>query len=75
MAKAIMISDEVYKELKNLKSDRSFSELLKDLLNPDKVKKGSGLRTCLGIIKEDRGWEEVSKGIKRGWKDWSRRYV
>ncbi len=75
MAKTIMVSNEVYKELKTLKNGKSFSELLKDLLNTNNVKRGEGLRNCLGILKKDKEWAEVKKDIKRGWKDWSKGYA
>ncbi|MBI2673071.1 antitoxin [Candidatus Woesearchaeota archaeon] len=75
MAKTIMISNDVYKELKTLKRDKSFSELLKDLLNPGNVKKGSSLKDCLGLLKKDKEWEEIEKDIKRGWKSWSKKYA
>ena len=75
MAKTIMIANEVYDELKSLKRDRSFSELLRDLMNPENVKKGSGLRECLGILKKDKEWGEIEKDLKKGWKRWNKKYV
>ena len=38
------------------------------------MKKGSGLRECLGILKKDKEWEELEKEIKRAWKNWNRKY-
>jgi len=70
-----MISNGVYKDLKNMKGDRSFSELFTDLLNSSNAKKGSGLRSCLGILKKDKEWKKIEKINKRGWKDWSKKYV
>ena len=75
MAKTIMISNEVYNELKMLKKDKSFSETLKGLMGSDSKKTGAGLKSCLGILKKDKEWEEVEKIIKRGWGDWSKKYV
>ncbi|MBS3150153.1 hypothetical protein J4455_05725 [Candidatus Woesearchaeota archaeon] len=37
------------------------------------MKKGSGLRDCLGILKKDKEWEEIDKDLKKGWKRWSKR--
>jgi predicted CopG family antitoxin len=37
MVKVISISDDVYKRLKNIKGEKSFSEILTDLLNSEKV--------------------------------------
>ncbi len=74
MAKTIMISNEVYNKLKNLKTeDKSYSELLRDLLNKDKTKKGSDLFSCFGILKKDKEWDDAKKDIKRGWENWSER--
>lgn len=70
-----MISNKIYEELKILKGDMSFSEVLSDLLNPNNAKKGSGLRLCLGILKKDEEWKKIEKTLKRGWKDWTKKYV
>ena len=76
MAKTIMISNEVYNDLKNIKTEnKSYSDVLKELLSRNKTKKGSNLFSCFGIIKKDREWEDAKKEIKRGWENWSRRYV
>tara|TARA_Y100000034_G_scaffold133857_1_gene200676 strand:- start:5473 stop:5697 length:225 start_codon:yes stop_codon:yes gene_type:complete len=74
MAKTIMISNEMYDELKLLKRDMSFTELFKNLLNDD-LKKGSGLRECLGILKKDEEWKKIEKDLKRGWKSWTKKYA
>lgn len=75
MARTIMISNELYEELKNLKRDKSFTELLKDLLKSSDIKRGSNLRSFLGIIKKDDEWDKAEKIIKRGWKKWNKKYV
>jgi len=75
MAKTIMVSNEIYHNLKKLKYDRSFSELIKDLLDSGKSRKGSGLMTCFGSLKKDNEWKVVEKITKRGWKNWSKKYV
>lgn len=76
MAKTIMISNEIYNNLKNLKTeDKSYSELLRELLNKDKTKKGSNLFSCFGILKKDKEWDDAKKDIKRGWENWSRRHA
>ena len=36
MVKVISISDDVYTRLKNIKGEKSFSEVLRDLLNSEK---------------------------------------
>jgi len=77
MAKTIMISNEIYGELKKIKDSMSFTETIKNLLeNKKEAKKtGAGLRDCLGLLKRDKEWEEIEKELKRGWKRWDKRYV
>jgi len=75
MAKTIMVSNDVYKELSMVKNNRSFSELFHDLLHASKLKKGSGLRECLGLLKEDKEWKEIKKGLDKGWKKWTEEYA
>lgn len=75
MAKTIMVSNEVYEELKLRKEDRSFSELIVDLLQSNETKKGSGLQSCLGLLKLDKEVNNIEKTLKKGWKKWSKRYV
>lgn len=36
--------------------------------------KGYELRECLGILRDDREWEDLKKEIKRAWKNWSRKH-
>lgn len=70
-----MISNELYEELKKLKKEESFTELIKDLLDSKRPKKGYELRNCLGILKKDKEWEEVEKTLKKGWKKWTNKYA
>ena len=75
MAKAIMISNDVYKDLSDLKGERSFSEVLREVLQDNKIKKGFNLKKCFGLIKNDKEGSEVSQDLERGWKNWSKKYV
>ena len=76
MAKTIMISNEIYRELKTAKRDRSFSEVIKDLIETKKRKTGAGLRECLGLLdKDDNEYEKAMKGLCPLYKKWTRRYV
>lgn len=74
MAKTIMVSNEVYRELKVRKAKRSFSELIMNMLSK-KERTGSGLRACLGLLKEDAESKIIDKALKRGWKSWNKRYA
>lgn len=75
MAKTIMISNAVYEELKMRKSEKSFSELITDLLSSKKIKIGGGLRSCFGLLKNDKEFVAVEKSLERGWKGWNKKYV
>ena len=75
MAKTIMISNEVYAELKSRKEERSFSDLIIDLLKKKDSRTGSGLQSCLGLLKKDKETQVVKKSLESGWKKWSKKYV
>ena len=70
-----MIANEVYNELKTRKKNKSFSVLLHELLHPKTMKKGKGLRECLGTLKKDKETIATEKTLKRSWKSWSKKYV
>jgi len=75
MAKTIMIANDVYEELKNIKMNRSFSELIREMVTSKDSKKGSGLKECIGIIKEDKEWKKNKKELDKEWKKWTKKYV
>ena len=57
-------------------SDYTFTSvqiLYKD--NVEKNKIGKGLTSCLGLIKKDKEFEVIEDSLKRGWKEWSKKYV
>ena len=60
-----MISNEVYKEMKGLKGEKSFSVLIKELLNEKNSKIGFGLYECLGTLKKDEEWKNIEKDLKK----------
>ncbi len=61
MVKVISLSDEVYKKLKALKGDRSFSETIRDSLD-GKRKRGDIMKFC-GIWKREE-WDEIVRELK-----------
>lgn len=76
MAKTIMISNNVYEELKEAKKDRSFSEVIKELMEKSKSKTGAGLRDCLGLLpKDDKEYERIMKELKPLYNKWTQRYA
>lgn len=77
MAKTIMISNDAYEKLKDIKEreEKSFSEVVVELVEDKKMKRGKGLRECLGILKGDKEYDEVMKWTKKGWDRWSKKYA
>ncbi len=69
-----MISNDLYNELKNIKGDRSFSELIKELLV---VKKGNGkeIAKFYGALKEDEEYNKINKSTKKKWGEWTKKYA
>jgi predicted CopG family antitoxin len=74
MAKTIMIGNDVYKELKERKGEKSFTDVIRSMLEKEKPKTGKGLRQAFGILKEDDEWKDIKKKLDRGWKEWTDRY-
>ncbi len=78
MAKTIMISNEVYGELKELKErkNKSFSEVIIELVEDKKAKKMKNLREVYGLLEGDTGYDrEWKETLKKGWDKWSKRYA
>ncbi len=76
MARTIMISNELYKELKKIKKENSFTETIKDLLDRSKeVKTGKDLFPLIGALKNDKEYDEIMKEVKKGWAAWTRKYA
>ena len=77
MAKTIMISNSVYKELKDAKKDRSFSETIKDLIERKSARKTiAGLKECLGLLdKDDKEYDKIMKELRPLYRKWTKRYA
>ena len=76
MAKTIMIANGVYEELKAAKKDRSFSEIIMELIEKSKPKTGAGLRDCSGLLsKDDKEYEKIMKELKPLYKKWTQKYA
>ncbi len=65
MSKQISVSDEVYRELTEIKGEKSYSEVISGALNMRKEKKGDieTLRKFFGILKGDKKLAELDKII------------
>ena len=76
MAKTIMISNQIYEELKEVKGDRSFSETIKEMIEKSKHKTGAGLIDCVGLLpKDDKEYEKIMKELRPLYKKWTQRYA
>ena len=74
MAKPIMVSNEVYAELKEMKKDRSFSEAIKGLIETHRKKTGKDLLKHVGVIK-DNEYDEIMNEIRPLWAKWTKKYA
>ena len=77
MAKTLMISNSVYDELKKLKEgeDKSFSEVIVELISNRRQKTGYDLKKHFGVLKDDKEYEKIQKELKAGWHRWQKRYA
>ena len=75
MAKTIMISNQIYEELKNIKKDKSFSETIMDLVEIAKWKTGADLSKHVGILKDDKEYDKIMKELRPLYRKWTKRYV
>ena len=74
MARTIMVSNEAYSELKEIKRDRSFSEVIKDLIETHRKKTGKDLIKHVGVIK-DNEYDEIMGELKPLYRKWTKRYA
>ena len=72
-----MISNNVYEELKKLKGNenKSFSDVIIELIIKKKQKTGHELKKHFGVLKGDKEYEMLGKEIKDGWRRWQKRYA
>ena len=75
MAKTLMVSNSVYEELKKIKEseNKSFSEVIVDLIVKKEGKTGRDLWKHFGVLKGDKEYDEVKKELKAGWRRWQKR--
>jgi len=62
MVKVISLSNEAYEKLKSLKGNKSFSEVVVEIVDDRKTKKRS-IMNFAGIWKDDNEWDAISKKI------------
>ncbi len=61
--KTIMIRDDVYKKLVEIKGDKSFSEIIEELIEESLTLRRRKLEKYFGILNEEEA-EEIMKEIK-----------
>lgn len=76
MAKTIMISNEAYEKLKEIKErkNESFTEVILECLDKPR-KTGIGLRECFGILKDDKEYDGIMKETRKRWNKWTKQYA
>ena len=73
MAKTLMVSNDVYNELKVLKESKnvSFSELISGLIE-SKSYKGENLKKFLGLLKGDKEYDKLIVKLNEEWPAWQK---
>ena len=75
MVKTIMISNQVYEELKHAKKDKSFSEAIRNLMETAKAKTGADLEKHVGVLKEDKEYDKIMGKLRPLYKKWTKKYA
>lgn len=66
MVKVISLSEEAYGKLKSIKGDKSFSEVIVEVVDKNKKGTGKDLMKFFGIWKDDSDyWKEFNKEIRK----------
>jgi predicted CopG family antitoxin len=75
MVKVISLSNEAYEKLKAIKGERSFSEVVIDVIVNKKKGKKKNLMDFFGIWKDDKELEKIFKQIHEDRKKFALREV
>lgn len=75
MAKTIMISNTAYEELKKIKEDKSFSDVIVELTRKKEQKTGYDLKRHFGVLKGDEEYDKIIKELKPLYRKWTKRYA
>jgi|TARA_B100001971_G_C18196880_1_gene542037 predicted CopG family antitoxin len=66
MVKVISLSNEAYEKLKAIKRDKSFSEVVVELVDTDKENRKQNLMKFAGVFAKDADkWEKIKQDIYR----------
>jgi len=71
-----MIANEVYEQLKKMKEEESFTEVIKGLIQ-ERVKKKTGkdLFRFFGALEGDKEYPLIMKELRKKWATWTAKYV
>ena len=78
MPKTIMIKDETYARLKIMKEAKgmSFTELLEQFMEKNNIqKKTERLLALKGTWKDTPADRKIEEWVKKGWKEWDKKYA
>ena len=77
MAKTIMVSNDAYNRLKVIKEkeDKSFSDVIINLIEAKKTKTLNDVKSLFGIFKDDKEYDNIIKEVKEYWKKWTKKYA
>lgn len=76
MARTIMIANDVYDQLKRMKENESFTELIKTLMHERMAKKtGKELFKFFGALDGDQEYPLIMKELRKKWATWTAKYA
>jgi len=74
MVKVISLSNDAYEKLKSIKNEKSFSEVVVELIECKKKNKKNIMKFA-GIFKDDKEWEKIMKDTEKDRKNFKLREV
>ena len=57
------------------KEDKSFTEVIVELMNEKKSKTGNDLLKHFGVLKGDKEYDKIRKDIRKGWAKWQKKFA
>ena len=74
MVKVISLSNDAYEKLKSIKNEKSFSEVVVELIECKKKNKKNIMKFA-GIFKDDKEWEKIMEDTENDRKNFKLREV
>ena len=69
-----MISNDVYTELKRVKGEDSFGQVISELLSKRK-NTGKNIAKYYGVLKGDKEYGRIMKDLRKKWGEWTQKYA